>query len=239
MGSVEVYSTTAILGLIEDLLANATIDGTGQLVVTRQDGTTSVIGYVRNHGELIGLSDDDHPQYALADGTRGTFATVSQGAKADAARINTATDITINAGDLTDGYLEEITVSDDNSSTTNWINRWVWKFLPYGVGEITRLVTLLNEYGELRGIPAKLTTTWLRMFLKDSPTNPSGTRDPDVPIAQLMDDRTNRNPIWGLYPDGKVRVGVDEIEVQYSIVLGAADPVPANLPANTLIFRTP
>lgn len=34
-------------------------------------------GGVTDHGALTGLSDDDHPQYALADGTRGAFATAA------------------------------------------------------------------------------------------------------------------------------------------------------------------
>lgn len=40
---------------------------------------------VTDHGALTGLADDDHTQYALADGTRGTFATTAQGALADSA----------------------------------------------------------------------------------------------------------------------------------------------------------
>lgn len=34
-------------------------------------------GIVLDHGELSGLDDDDHPQYALLDGSRGFTATVS------------------------------------------------------------------------------------------------------------------------------------------------------------------
>jgi hypothetical protein len=45
----------------------------------------SVGGGVTDHGLLTGLLDDDHTQYALADGTRGSFATVAQGALADTA----------------------------------------------------------------------------------------------------------------------------------------------------------
>lgn len=37
------------------------------------------------HSALPGLDEDDHPQYARTDGTRGAFATVAQGAKADTA----------------------------------------------------------------------------------------------------------------------------------------------------------
>ena len=42
-------------------------------------------GGVTDHGALNGLADDDHSQYALTDGSRGDFATVAQGAKADTA----------------------------------------------------------------------------------------------------------------------------------------------------------
>lgn len=48
-------------------------------------GTTEVGGGVTDHGALTGLADDDHTQYAKADGTRGSFATVAQGALADTA----------------------------------------------------------------------------------------------------------------------------------------------------------
>lgn len=37
---------------------------------------------VSDHGALTGLSDDDHTQYALADGSRGSFASTAQGALA-------------------------------------------------------------------------------------------------------------------------------------------------------------
>jgi len=234
MGTVIVLDRDTVMGLIEGLVESATINGTGQLVFTKQDGTTATIGYVADHGNQYGLADDDHTQYALANGTRGDFATTAQGAKADAARVNTATNVGLNAGDTTTGYLEEVTLTDDGSSTSGWINRWVWKFVS---SSVTRLVTFLNEYGELRGAPAKLNTTWLRVFIKDGPSTPSGTRDPDVPIMQMMDDRTNRTPVWGLYPDGNQRVGEEEIEMSYVLVLGDSDPIPTGTPAGTVIVR--
>lgn len=40
---------------------------------------------VTDHGALTGLNDDDHALYALADGTRGSFATAAQGALSDTA----------------------------------------------------------------------------------------------------------------------------------------------------------
>lgn len=44
-------------------------DGSGDVVVSGGGG-----GGVTDHGALTGRDDDDHPQYALADGTRGSFA---------------------------------------------------------------------------------------------------------------------------------------------------------------------
>lgn len=58
-------------------------------------------GGVTDHGALTGLGDDDHPQYALADGSRGSFATVAQGVKADTA-VQPARTITAGTG-LTGG----------------------------------------------------------------------------------------------------------------------------------------
>jgi hypothetical protein len=43
---------------------------TGQTVPQIGSGTG---GGVTDHGDLTGLADDDHPQYALTDGTRGNF----------------------------------------------------------------------------------------------------------------------------------------------------------------------
>ncbi|NQX75887.1 MAG: hypothetical protein HRT62_20470 [Epibacterium sp.] len=40
---------------------------------------------VSDHGALTGLGDDDHSQYALADGTRGAFASAAEGALATSA----------------------------------------------------------------------------------------------------------------------------------------------------------
>lgn len=41
------------------------------------DGNGDAIGGVSDHGALSGLADDDHTQYALADGSRGSFAATS------------------------------------------------------------------------------------------------------------------------------------------------------------------
>lgn len=54
-------------------------------VISITPAATGGGGGVTDHGALTGLADDDHPQYALADGTRGSFATTAQGALADTA----------------------------------------------------------------------------------------------------------------------------------------------------------
>lgn len=70
------------------------IGGTTGQVLKKNSGTdfdtiwadeTGGGGGVTDHGALTGLSDDDHTQYALADGSRGSFATTAQGSLADTA----------------------------------------------------------------------------------------------------------------------------------------------------------
>jgi hypothetical protein len=63
------------------------LTGTGVITVDNSDVVSMLVqstvvvsggggsGGVTDHGALTGLADDDHPQYALADGTRGAFAT--------------------------------------------------------------------------------------------------------------------------------------------------------------------
>lgn len=57
-------------GVVQSIVAgaNVTVDSTDPTnpVVSATDTT--------DHGALSGLGDDDHPQYALADGSRGSFA---------------------------------------------------------------------------------------------------------------------------------------------------------------------
>jgi len=52
------------------------VDGTGRLLVN-VSGLSGVGGGVTDHGLLTGLTDDDHPQYILVDGTRGFTGTIS------------------------------------------------------------------------------------------------------------------------------------------------------------------
>ena len=58
-----------------------------------------------DHGALAGLADDDHLQYALADGTRGAFATVAQGNLADTAMQPSDDAATLGSGASLDGQV--------------------------------------------------------------------------------------------------------------------------------------
>lgn len=60
---------------------------------------------VTDHGLLSGLTDDDHTQYALADGTRGSFASTAQGGLADTATQPGDDADTLGSGDATDGHV--------------------------------------------------------------------------------------------------------------------------------------
>ena len=80
-------------------------------------------GGVTDHGALTGLTDDDHPQYALADGSRGSFATTAQGSLADTATqpadLGTAAplDVGTTAGTVAAG--DDSRFSDDRTPTAH------------------------------------------------------------------------------------------------------------------------
>lgn len=237
MASVTVYDKDKIDALVGETVVDAVIDGTGDLILTTQAGGTINVGNViADHGDLTGLADDDHSQYALANGARGNFASATQGAKADAARVNTGSEILIDGNDgASEGTVETVTITDDGTPTSGWLSRLVYRFKE-SVGATARNTFYLNEYGEIRVAPAKLNTTALRVFVKEFPSNPSGTRDATAPVVELMDDRTNRNSLWALRGDGTMtRNGIPVSQV---LVLSAAASVPAGTPANTVIFRT-
>lgn len=64
----------------QDAVGNI-MTGAGDVTVTYDDAadTITISGSqgITDHGNLTGLLDDDHPQYALVDGTRGFTATIS------------------------------------------------------------------------------------------------------------------------------------------------------------------
>lgn len=223
MATVTVLNAAKTIDLINDGVTTAFIDENNHLILQKPEGVFVDVGKViHEHNELVGLGEDDHEQYALADGSRGNF------------RAKTQAVINFNGGDE-NAVVETITVTDDGTSTSGWINRLVGYFKPSAMA-VARLVFFLNEYLELRLAPAKHNTVALRIFVRDTAVSQTTARNQDVPLMELMDDRTNRNTLWGLYDGGAQRV--KNIPVSYTIVLGASDPVPAGTPANTVIVRT-
>jgi hypothetical protein len=97
-------------------------------------GGASLTGVVSDHGELAGLTDDDHTQYLLADGTRGLSANWDAGAveiraetfESDVASgtapftiASTTVSTNLNA-DLLDGQEGSYYVDSDNFGGTEW-----------------------------------------------------------------------------------------------------------------------
>src|SRR6056297_3038622 len=72
---------STIINVTEDTTTITASPAVTQITV----GTGGGGGGVTDHGALTGLADDDHTQYALADGTRGSIATTAQGSLADTA----------------------------------------------------------------------------------------------------------------------------------------------------------
>lgn len=232
MATVTVLTADRIIEFENLDIVGGVVDATGDLILTKRDGTSVNLGNVKLHSQLFGLEQDDHVQYALADGSRGAFATPAQGALADNARPNRQATITIAGGD--NDYVEIVTIDDDGTTTDTWVNRLEYYFNPNGASP--RHTTFLNEYGELRVAPAKENTVAARFFVKEFPDNPLAARSATVPVIEMMDDRTNRNSLWGVVGDGTTVV--NNIRMAYTLVLGPADSVPVGTPAGTVIVRT-
>lgn len=82
------------------------LDGTAKLPAVDGSQLTNLPSGVTDHGALTGLNDDDHTQYALADGSRGTFEV--SGAVSTHAALTTAHGISTFGASLVD----DLTSSD-------------------------------------------------------------------------------------------------------------------------------
>lgn len=233
MGTVTVLTADRVITYENEDLTGGSVDVNGDLILQKRDGTTINLGNVKDHGQLTGLADDDHPQYALANGSRGAFASTAQGAKADAARKNTQAVVSFQAGNAS-SVVEQITIIGDGTPTSGWLNRLEY-FFRDTLGNPDRRTFVLNEYGEIRVAPGQENTVALRVFVKEFPNNPSTARSTTVPLVELMDDRTNRTSIRAWLSDGTLtRKG---IKMSECLVLATGAAVPAGTPANTVIVR--
>lgn len=93
------------------------------------------------------------------------------------------------------------TVVDDGSATSGWLDRLEF-FYDHAGAETPRRTTYLNEYCELRISPAKGSTVPLRIFQRETTSDP--THNAGVNLFEIMDNRTDRNIQMGIANDGTI-----------------------------------
>lgn len=150
--------------------------------------------------------------------------------------VGTGSDIELVAGDE-DAFLDHTTVMEEsvNQDATNWVNRMMGRFKPFGAA--IRTVAWFNEYFELRLAPAKHNTTAFVIYVRENSDVQPNARNQTVPLFVLRDDRDLRTHYWGLYDEGVVKFGPGAHVDVPQIVLDAVEAVPADLPAGTIIHR--
>ena len=103
--------------------------------------------------------------------------------------------------DPTSDQLGRVTVVDDGSSTASWPDRFEFFFDPAGAASARR-TSYFNEYGELRISPAKGSTVPMRLFQRETTSDP--VHNPGVALFEIMDNRSTRNIIYQIHNDGSV-----------------------------------
>jgi hypothetical protein len=140
------------------------------------------------------------------------------------------------------GSMGTVNVVDDGTDQTVWPNRLMFNF----AGKLT---SWFNEYGEFRVAPGKSSTVPMRIFTKDQ--NLDADHQAGGSIFEIVLSRQTRTNRFRITTEGNVETS-GSIQTTGSIaqvipngptlkagylVLGAADSIPNNTPANTLIFR--
>lgn len=83
-------------------------------------------------------------------------------------------------------------VPNDGTPSAGWPNRWEFTYEE-------NLVQWFNEYQEWRGIPAKGSTVGWRLHASATAADPHNT---DSPVAEIVDNRSDKNPLWQVYSTG-------------------------------------
>lgn len=133
-----------------------------------------------------------------------------------------------------------ITIIDDGTDTSTWPNRWEWLFDLAGATS-AKLVQWVNEYGELRLVPAKANTVALRIFGRTAPGDSAHTG----PVFEIQDNRTDRVTMFSIDEAGAVvAAGTITQDVPGGPVLNTGylslafgEAVPSGTPAGTPIIR--
>lgn len=116
---------------------------------------------------------------------------------------------------LTDQWAT-VDIQDDGGSTTSWKNRLEFFFRAFGAS-VSSLVTYINEYGELRGVPAKNNTVGWRLFMAADDAG-FAARSTTVPVMEIADKRTGvRTPYFAVYADGATRLGTYKVSISPTI----------------------
>ena len=130
-----------------------------------------------------------------------------------------------------DETIGEVHIIEDNTDTEDWPNRLMFRFIRDG-GALDGLTSFFNEYGEFRVAPAKQSTVPFRIFTRE--TDDHTVHMADVPVFEIMSDRTTRVRLAAIYPDGTMEalnIGAK------TVVLEVGDPVPVGTPEGSLIVR--
>lgn len=239
MGTVQVTSAARVQAIADASLVSGEVDESGHLVLTKGSGTTIDVGSVASAPNasttvkgIVELATDAETS-AGTDSVRAVTPFSLAALLSASYKKRRQADLTITANDA-NGYVESVTVQDDGTASTTWVERLMYKFKE--VGGLVRNVFYLNEYGEVRVSPARHNTTALRVFVKEFANNPVEARSTTVPVMEVMDNRTTRTSLWGIVGDGTMVVGGNRMA--YVLVLSAAAAVPAGTPAGTVIVRT-
>lgn len=94
-------------------------------------------------------------------------------------------------------------IEDDGTPTAGWPNRVTFRYKP--PGGTVKPVQWVNEYGELRVVPAKNNTVGLRVFVANDQTD-FAARNNTVPVVEVASDRNDRTKVVHIFGDGKVDV---------------------------------
>ncbi len=143
---------------------------------------------------IAGKSFDGSANITLAAADVGA-ATTAQGAKADTA-LQPGGALALTS--LT-GTLQDVTVTSDGSDESAWPNRFSFWYKT-DAGATPRRTGSFNEFGEARFAPAKGNTVPLRAFTRELSSGPAHT----VNVIEVMDDRTNRNILFGVGNLGEI-----------------------------------
>lgn len=137
------------------------------------------------------------------------------------------------SGDADTYQFAKLDVSEDvvNEDASSWPNR-IELGLRRMVGAVLqprRLVTFFNEFWEIRGVPAKTTTTWLRVYGKEFTADPD--HDPTVPLIEVSTNRDTRITNWGVMANGDmVREVNGEWVVLSPVIISNTDPEIPGIP---------